>query len=50
MPGVVWWGAKEQMPLAQLGAYWGLRLRIKNRGFFEVNHISYVLEFGAGSF
>jgi len=30
--------------------YWGLRLGIKNRGFFDINRFSYVLEFGAGSF
>jgi len=30
--------------------YWGLRLGIKQRGFFDINHLSYVIEFGAGSF
>jgi len=30
--------------------YWGLRLGIKNRGAFNINSLSYVLEFGAGSF
>ena len=30
--------------------YWGLRVGIKNRGFFDIDHLTYVLEFGAGSF
>jgi hypothetical protein len=37
-------------PLNFFTDYWGVRLGIKNRGFFDVNHISYVIEFGAGSF
>jgi hypothetical protein len=30
--------------------YWGLRIGLKYRGFFDVNRVTYVLEFGAGSF
>lgn len=30
--------------------YWGLRVGIKNRGAFNINQLTYVLEFGAGSF
>lgn len=36
--------------LGTLTPYWGLRAGIKNRGAFDVNRITYVLEFGAGSF
>ena len=28
----------------------GLRLGIKNRGFFDVDRFTYVIEIGAGSF
>jgi hypothetical protein len=30
--------------------YWGLRMGIRNRGFFDVHNLTYVLELGAGSF
>ena len=30
--------------------YWGLRAGIKYRGAMDINRLSYVLEFGAGSF
>lgn len=30
--------------------YWGVRLGIKNRGFWSVDRLTYVIEFGAGSF
>ncbi len=43
----------EHSPLKFLSfatPYWGLRAGIKNRGFFDVNRLTYVLEFGAGSF
>ena len=30
--------------------YWGFRAGIKNRGFFDIDKLTYVLEFGAGSF
>jgi hypothetical protein len=30
--------------------YWGFRAGIKNRGFWSVDRLTYVLEFGAGSF
>lgn len=30
--------------------FWGLRVGIKNRGFFDINQLTYVFEFGAGSF
>lgn len=36
--------------LGTLTDYWGLRLGISNAGFFDVNRIRYVIEFGAGSF
>jgi len=36
--------------LSFLTEYWGLRVGIKNRGFFDINKLTYVLEFGAGSF
>ena len=29
--------------------FWGLRAGVKNRGFFEINRLSYVLEVGAGA-
>ncbi|MDX1393134.1 MAG: hypothetical protein R3195_02040 [Gemmatimonadota bacterium] len=38
-------------PLKFLGFltdFWGLRAGIKNKGFFEIEKLSYVLEFGAG--
>ncbi len=37
-------------PLNFFTDYWGLRLGIKNRGFFDIDHLSYVFEFGAGAF
>lgn len=43
----------EHTPLKVLSfftPYWGFRAGIKNRGFFNVNRLTYVLEFGAGSF
>jgi len=30
--------------------YWGVRFGIKNRGFWSVDRLTYVIEFGAGSF
>lgn len=30
--------------------YWGFRAGIKNRGFFDIDRLTYVPEFGAGSF
>jgi hypothetical protein len=30
--------------------YWGVRMGIKNRGFWNIDRLTYVLEFGAGSF
>jgi hypothetical protein len=36
--------------LSALTPYWGLRTGIKNTGFFDIKKLSYVLEFGAGSF
>ena len=36
--------------LGHLTPYWGLRMGIQNRGFFEINRLCYVIEFGAGSF
>jgi len=36
--------------LSFLTPYWGLRAGIKNRGFFDINRLTYVIEFGAGSF
>jgi len=36
--------------LSVLTPYWGLRAGIKNRGFFDINRLTYVIEFGAGSF
>jgi hypothetical protein len=30
--------------------FWGVRVGIKNRGFWDVERLTYVLEFGAGSF
>lgn len=43
----------EHTPLKFLSfatPYWGFRAGIKNRGFFDVTRLTYVLEFGAGSF
>jgi len=37
-------------PLHHLTDYWGLRMGIKYSGFHTINRLSYVLEFGAGSF
>jgi hypothetical protein len=42
-----------QSPLKFLSLFtdfWGMRAGIRNRGFFEIQHLTYVLEFGAGSF
>ena len=36
--------------MAVLTDYWGIRLGVKNTGFWDVNRITYVFEFGAGSF
>ena len=36
--------------LSLLTDYWGVRLGIANRGFWDVNRIRYVFEIGAGSF
>ena len=36
--------------MSVLTDYWGLRLGVKNTGFWDVNRITYVLEFGAGAF
>jgi hypothetical protein len=30
--------------------FWGVRLGIKNRGFWEIDRLTYVIEIGAGSF
>jgi hypothetical protein len=30
--------------------FWGVRLGIKNRGFWDVDRLTYVIEIGAGSF
>ncbi|MGH7674125.1 MAG: hypothetical protein ACREMV_02540, partial [Gemmatimonadales bacterium] len=35
--------------LTFLTDYWGFRAGIKNRGFFDIDRLTYVLEFGAGS-
>ncbi len=38
-------------PLKFLGFltdFWGFRAGIKNKGFFSIDKLSYVLEFGAG--
>jgi hypothetical protein len=43
----------EHSPLKFLKAltpYWGVRLGIKNLGFWDVNRLTYVVEVGAGSF
>ena len=37
-------------PLHHLTDYWGLRLGVKYSGFHTINKLTYVLEFGAGSF
>jgi len=36
--------------LTFLTDYWGFRAGIKNRGFFDIKELTYVFEFGAGSF
>ena len=43
----------NETPLKKLSFftdYWGIRLGLRNRGFFDVEHLTYVLEVGAGSF
>ncbi len=30
--------------------FWGLRIGIKNYGFFDIDHLTYVMEIGAGAF
>lgn len=43
----------EHSPLRFLKAltpYWGVRVGIKNLGFWDINRLTYVVEFGAGSF
>lgn len=34
--------------LSILSPFWGLRLGVKNTGFMSINHLNYILEFGAG--
>ncbi len=34
--------------LSPIMQFWGFRAGIKNRGFFEINHLTYVFELGAG--
>lgn len=44
---------KSPAPLKYLGKlteFWGFRAGVKNTGFFEINRLRYVLEFGAGTF
>jgi hypothetical protein len=36
--------------LSFLTDFWGLRIGIKNYGFFDIDRLTYVLEVGAGSF
>jgi hypothetical protein len=36
--------------LTFLTEFWGVRVGIKNYGFFEIDRLTYVLEIGAGSF
>jgi hypothetical protein len=35
--------------LGVLTDFWGLRAGIKNKGFFDIDHLTYVFEFGAGA-
>jgi hypothetical protein len=35
--------------LSRLTDFWGLRLGIKNTGFIDIDNMTYVIEFGAGS-
>jgi hypothetical protein len=52
------WGLKFRVNMAHTPAkfltfltdYWGLRAGIKNRGFFKINDLTYVIEIGAGPF
>ena len=41
---------KRLVAMLALTDYWGLRVGIKYRGAMAINGLSYVLEFGAGSF
>ena len=34
--------------LSKLTDFWGFRLGIKNKGFFDIERLTYVLEVGAG--
>ena len=36
--------------LSVLTEFWGLRLGVKNYGFFDIDRLTYVVEIGAGSF
>ena len=36
--------------LSVLTEFWGLRVGIKNYGFFDIDRFAYVIELGAGSF
>jgi len=43
----------EESPFKFLGhltPYWGLRMGLQNRGFFDIDRLRYVIEVGAGSF
>jgi hypothetical protein len=30
--------------------FWGIRMGLKNRGFWDIERLTYVFEIGAGSF
>lgn len=34
--------------LSFISPFWGLRLGIKNKGFMSIDHLNYIIEFGAG--
>jgi hypothetical protein len=36
--------------LSVLTDFWGVRIGVKNAGFFDIDRLTYVVEFGAGSF
>ena len=35
--------------MTKLTDFWGIRFGIKNKGFFDVENITYVIEFGGGT-
>ena len=53
---IIWYGNDGRMTLERLAAFltkvtdfWGMHFGVKNDGFFDIDRLRYVLEFGAGT-